>query len=150
MRTLLPTLRSRGDDPFARMRRDMETLFEDFGSRLPAAFTGESGMLAPVMDVTETETGLEVSAELPGVKEDEIDLSIEDRMLVIKGEKKIESEDKKRHVYERSYGSFYRALALPFAADLDSVSAKFSDGVLTIDIPRPAEEQSRVKKIKVN
>lgn len=149
MRSLLPLLRNRDGDPFVQMRRDMETLFDEFGTRLPSAFTTANTLLAPIMDVAETDTGLEVTAELPGVSEDAVNISIEDRMLVIKGEKKSETEDKKRHVYERSYGSFYRSLALPFAVDPDAVSAQIKDGVLTVSLPRPSDENGGVKRIAV-
>lgn len=145
-------------DPFTAMRRDMDRLFDDMwkgfgngGGSLPAVFG--NGSAVPRIDVKETTAGLEVSAELPGVDEKDIEVQLQDDVLTIRGEKKIEKEegDKEKgyHVMERSYGSFARSVALPFEADSDKVSADFSKGVLKIVIPRPAEVAAKTKKIEV-
>ncbi len=143
-------------DPFTAMRRDMDRLFDDMmkgfggGNGLPAAFGNGA---APRIDVKETAAGIEVSAELPGVDEKDIEVELQDDMLTIRGEKKVEKEegDKEKgyHVMERSYGSFARSIALPYDADPDKVSADFSKGVLKILVPRPAEVSAKTKKIEV-
>jgi HSP20 family protein len=164
LKSLMPFARSGapsrtgyGIDPFSAMRQDMDRLFDDMvkgfggGNGLPAAFG--SGGAVPRIDVKETASGIEVSAELPGVDEKDIEVQLQDDVLTIRGEKKIETEDggkeKGYHVMERSYGSFARSLALPFEADTDKVSADFSKGVLKIVIPRPAEAAAKARKIEV-
>ena len=144
-------------DPFSTMRRDMDRLFDEMwkgfggGSAMPAAFAG--GDAAPRIDVKETATGIEVSAELPGVDEKDIEVELRDDVLTIRGEKKVEKEegDKEKgyHVMERSYGSFARSVALPYSAEPDKVSADFSKGVLKVVVPRPAEVVAKTKKIEV-
>ena len=144
-------------DPFTAMRRDMDRLFDDMwkgfssGGGLPAAFG--NGAAVPRVDVKETAAGIEVSAELPGVDEKDIEVELQDDVLTIRGEKKVEKEegDKEKgyHVMERSYGSFARSIALPYDADPDKVSADFSKGVLKIVVPRPAEVSAKTKKIEV-
>lgn len=150
MRSLLPSLSRRDGDPFGQFRRDMETLIDDFGTRMPTGFARQSGgALAPAVDVSETNDGLEISAELPGVAENDVEVHVEDRLLTIRGEKKSETEDKDRHVYERSYGAFQRSMSLPFAPHPDKVAAHFDKGVLKIAIPRPPEAKARSKKIAI-
>lgn len=146
-------------DPFNAMRRDMDRLFDDMwknfggnGNGLPAAFTA-TGATAPRIDVKETDAGIEVSAELPGVDEKDIEVELQDDVLTIRGEKKVEKEegDKEKgyHVMERSYGAFARSIQLPYGTDSDKVSADFSKGVLKVVVPRPAEVAAKTKKIEV-
>jgi len=99
--------------------------------------------------VTENDKQIEVSAELPGLERKDVEISIEDRTLTIRGEKKLEEEkrDQNYHLTERSYGSFYRELLLPRGVDPSSVRATMSKGVLKVTIPRPA--LSETKKIEV-
>jgi HSP20 family protein len=145
-------------DPFTAMRRDMDRLFDDmlkgFGgtSTLPAVFGG-NGAAAPRIDVKETDAGIEISAELPGVDEKDIEVELQDDVLTIRGEKKVEKEEggkeKGYHLMERAYGAFARSVQLPYSADSDKVSADFSKGVLKVVVPRPAEVAAKTKKIEV-
>jgi HSP20 family protein len=108
-------------------------------------------MLMPSLDVSETDKEIEVRVDLPGLERKDVDISIENDLLTIRGEKKFEaSEDDKNknyHVRERSYGAFYRVLQLPPGIDPSKVQATMAKGVLTITIPKPA--QSVAKKIEV-
>ena len=139
-------------DPFASMRREMDRVFDDvfkgFGGNAPAAFAA-----APRMDVKETEAGIEITAELPGVDEQDVEVELSDDVLTIRGEKKFEKEegDKEKgyHVMERSYGSFARSVQLPYGAEGDKVTADFSKGVLKVVVPRPAEVEAKTKKIQI-
>lgn len=149
MRSFLPSLHRRDDDPFERFRRDIDSMIGDWGGRMPSVFGDRNGMLAPMIDVAETADGLELSAELPGVAEDDVEVSVEDRLLTIKGEKKSETEDKDRHVFERSYGAFQRSMTLPFAPDADQVKAHFDKGVLKIALPKPPEAKARSNRIEI-
>ena len=142
-------------DVFTTFRREMDRLFDDvfgdFGSKAVATNGFSWGTAIPRLDVVENEKELKVSVELPGVDEKDIDVTLVGDLLTIKGEKKLEHEEKEgeRHYIERRYGSFARTLRLPFEASDQSVEAEFDKGVLTIRIPKPAEMQSKVKHIEV-
>lgn len=141
-------------DPFSPFRREMERLFDvmtrEFG--LPAPF-GQNGFVAPKMNVAETEKGLEVSAELPGVDQKEIELSLENGVLTIKAEHTSEKEEKDEakqyYLVERSQGTYMRRIAIPFEAEEDKVEASFDKGVLKVLVPRSAKAAASVKKIAI-
>ncbi len=136
------------NDPFRALHQEVNRAFSQFGRGMPAVF---SELRFPALDVTEGEDALEVTAELPGVSKDDVELSIVNGMLTIKGEKKSEKEDKKENAYvlERSYGSFSRSIPLPFELGSSEVDASFQDGVLKIRIPRPPEARQQPKKIEI-
>lgn len=145
-----------GEDPFLPMRRQLDTFFDEWvrGLRLPAV-PGMEGMHAPRIDMSETDKETCVTAELPGVDQKDIELSMYGRQLTLKGKKKSQFEERKEeegrmyHRSERSYGAFQRTIELPYDADPASIAATFKDGVLTVTIPKPAEIQSRAAKIEV-
>lgn len=151
----LPSLWGEKDDKdvFSSLHREVDRVFDEFTRHLPSfGFRGNGpGKLMPRTDVSETDKDIVVTAELPGVKEKDIDVAISDDMLTIKAEKKSEKEekDKERHVVERSYGLFERSLRLPYACDSGKAEAKFENGVLTITLPKPAEKQIKTQKIEV-
>ena len=130
----------------------MNRLFERFGSNMPSAWT-DGGLMAPTIDISESDGELTVTAELPGVTEDDMQLSLEDNVLTIRGEKraekKNEDEEKKYHLVERSYGSFLRSIPLSFKADPDSVKANFENGVLKITVPKPPEAAQKSSRIPI-
>lgn len=160
-RTGVPTRHEDHQDPFVAFRREVDRLFDDFfsgrdgfGSRaLRGLDDGWFGGM-PTIDVTDSDNELVVSAELPGVDEKDIDVTLSGDVLTISGEKKHEHKepDEKEggHRYvERRYGSFSRSVRLPFEAGEQDVKADFDKGVLTIRIPKPDEVQGKVKKIDV-
>jgi HSP20 family protein len=159
LRSLLPFRGGRSVDPtmdpFFSLHRDVnrafEDMFKDFGT-VPAVWGG-NGVATLKIDVKETEKGLEISTELPGVDEKDIELAVDDDVLTIKGEKKLEKEEKDEktgyHLMERSYGSFARSIRLPYSVKADSVTADFSKGVLKVTCPKPAEAVSTAKKIQI-
>jgi HSP20 family protein len=134
---------------FGSLQREVDRLFDDF-ARSTLAMAG-NGSLIPSMDITETEKEFVITAELPGLERKDVEISLEDNVLTIRGEKKSETkpDDKNKnvHVSERSYGVFYRVLELPTKVDPSSVQATMSKGVLKITIPKPARPES--KKIEV-
>ncbi len=133
-----------GQDPFTAMRREMDRLFEDFSHHAPGALEGRQGrLLRPAMDAHETEKALEVTVELPGVSDKDLEVRLENNVLTIRGEKREESRPERRnaHVVERSDGAFQRSLMLPFRADPGKVEAEFEHGVLRIRVPKPDEGQ---------
>jgi HSP20 family protein len=105
----------------------------------------------PAIDMSEDEKSYKISAELPGIDAKDIDVSVSGDMLVLKGEKRQEKDekDKNYHFSERAYGSFQRAFELPSSVDRDRVAADFSKGVLTITLPKTAEAQKPQKRIEV-
>jgi HSP20 family protein len=105
----------------------------------------------PVVDFAETEKGYEVTAELPGMNEKNIEVKFADGVLTIKGEKQEEKEEKKKDYYmsERSFGSFHRALQLPNGIDPEKIEASFTNGVLKVTLPKSTEAQKAEKKIPV-
>lgn len=149
MNALMPILRRNN---FLSRRRDSESdLFDRFfnGFGMPTLFDeDDTWMLA--MDVSETETDYLVKAELPGIKKDDIDISMTDGMLTIKGEKRKELKEEKEdyHFVETSYGSFSRSFHFPATVSLDEIDAKYTDGVLTITVPKT--EAAKPKKVEVH
>lgn len=111
----------------------------------------EGETFTPSMDLTSHEKGYALSMELPGVAPENVDVSVQDRELVISGEKQRETieENENSHVTERFFGSFKRALALPEDADVNGITASHKDGVLTVCIPRKPEALPETKKIEV-
>jgi HSP20 family protein len=142
-------------DPFLSLHREMNRLFDDVfrGAGLPAAETqGQGGgtFVNASMNVSETDKEIRITAELPGVTEQDIDVSLDDDVLTIRGEKKFERTDDKEnfHFVERSYGTFQRSLRLPFPIDPDQVQANFENGVLTVTVPKIGR-QERTRRIQV-
>ena len=141
-----------GFDPLS-LHREMNRLLDDFMGGTPMASQGQGAtgnIINAHMDVSETENEIRVCAELPGVSEDDIDVSLNDDELTIRGEKKFERKDDKEnfHFVERSYGTFQRSLRLPFPVDPEQVRASFENGVLTVTLPKAAQ-QERTRRIQV-
>ena len=133
-------------NPFAMLQQEMDRLFDGFSR----SFTGlSSRVLMPSMDLAETDKEIELTAELPGMEEKDVQLNVVDDQLTIRGEKKNRREEKEKdyHLVERSYGSFVRTVELPPGVNLDSIKAEMSKGVLKVTIPKPAPAQA--KKIEV-
>ena len=147
--------------PFLNLRDDLDRMFDNFflspfGRRfLDIDPFRRRGMLAsdvtPRMDVKETEEAIEVSAELPGVAEADIDVSVSEGTVTIRGEKKHEMEESKGdyHLSERSYGSFTRSFRMPDNVDEDRIAASFERGVLTLTLPKKEKTSPQRKKIEV-
>lgn len=147
--------------PLMALQHDMNRVFDDFWKRFEQAsfglpmrgglFDGGLGLTGPKADVVETDKAIEVSVELPGLDEGDIDVSVSDDVLTIKGEKKARREDRGQGYYlsERSYGSFFRAIPLPTGVEGDKAEADFRKGVLTVTLPKTPEAQAKVRRIEV-
>lgn len=153
--------------PVENLRREMDRLFDDFfGGGIPAPFTRRLfdwdiepfgdltkrlGAVAPHIDVHESDKAFTIEAELPGMDEGDIDLTLSENLLTLQGEKKEEKEEEKDdyHVSERSYGSFKRTFRVPETVDREKVAAKFKKGVLTVTMPKSAKARKETKKIKI-
>lgn len=131
------------------LHRQVNRLFDDlFDQDGDSGFYARAGMAAPAMDIHQDDKQLEITAELPGVRQEDIDITIDDGVLTLRGEKKSTREDKDTGYRERSYGSFERRITLPATIDEENCSADFKDGVLTITLPK-SEEKARGRKIQL-
>jgi HSP20 family protein len=140
-------------NPFLTLHREMNRLFDDVfrGFDVSSSSFGpvEHGMGWPNIEVTEVGNEVKVTAELPGLDENDVDIRLSDGILVISGEKRTESEDKDRLFSERYYGRFERRIPLD-DIDEEKVSAAFKNGVLTVTLPRSSEAKSKVRRIAIN
>jgi HSP20 family protein len=147
--------------PFESLKKEVDRLFEDFGddfwrrpfrslSRFERAWPSRLTATPPV-DVSETDKAYEITAELPGLDEKNIEVNVAQGGLTIKGEKTEEKEEKKKDTYvcERRYGSFERYFDLPDGVDADKIEATFNKGVLKVTLPKTAEAQKPGMKIEV-
>src|SRR5262249_36971069 len=144
--------RHRDVEKFRGFKSQVDSLFEDWFGR------SMGGVLAPRLDIAEDEKAVTLTAELPGVKEGDIEVSIAGDQLTIKGEKRSEHDERREtdtrtlHRMERSYGAFQRTVTVPYQVDPEQVSAQFRDGVLTITLPKPpdAVAQKQARKVPIN
>src|SRR5258708_14977086 len=143
--------RGRGDgDPFAQLQRRMNSVFEDFfGPSSSDLWGDDAGEFLPRVDVSETGKEVRITADLPGLDEKDVEVTVTNNMLTIKGEKKVEKEEGDYYHSERSYGYFDRTIALPQGIDADKAEAKFKKGVLKVTIPKKPEAQSWRRKIEL-
>ncbi len=158
MQTNLPPAPSKRPEPqhfFEQLQQEMEQLFDRFRGYPPVANAlprlGLGNSVLPAIDMAETEDAVEITADIPGVDADDLDVSLNGDMLVIKGEKSDErTEDKKNyHLTERSYGSFQRQIPLGFTPAEDAIDGHFADGVLKVTIPKPDEAKTPHRKIAI-
>ena len=156
---------------FGSLQREIDRLFEDFTRNL--GMYGTQGLnLVPHTDVTENEKEIEITVEMPGLERKDVEISVEDNLLTIRGEKRIEREQKDEkkkddkqkddkqkddkqkddrknvHLAERSYGVFYRVFQLPPGVDPSGIKATMANGVLTLTIPKPAKSQPQKIEVK--
>jgi len=144
-------------NPFSALKAEVDNLFDSFIGGLPAfsGMFGSSGgggfALTPHMDVTETDKEIVVEAELPGIDEKDVSLSLQDGVLTIRGEKKHERDEEKENyrMMERRYGSFQRSVQLPDTVDEDKIEATFNNGVLRVSLPKRPEAIGKQRKIPI-
>lgn len=146
--------------PFQALRSEIDQIFDDFGNgfwnrpfrslaRLERNFS--KSISAPAVDVAESDKAYEITAELPGLDEKNIDIKVANGGLTIKGEKREESEEKKKDYYvsERRYGTVERYFTLPEGVNADKIEATFKNGVLKVTLPKTEEAQKPAKTIDV-
>ncbi len=123
------------------LHNEMGRLFGDLLSSQDGDSNTENSSWMPTVDISETENGFEIHAELPGVTDDDLNVSVTDNLLTIKGEKRQEekTEGKNYHRVERRYGSFQRSFTLPRQVNTSDIKAGFKDGILTLSILKPDE-----------
>jgi HSP20 family protein len=147
-----PALAGEPWGPFESLRKEVDRLFEDFGGgfwRRP--FAALKFVAAPAVDVAETDKAYEITAELPGIDQKNVEVNVANGGITIKGEKKEETEERRKDYYvsERRYGSFERYFELPDGIETDKIEATFKNGVLKVTLPKTAEAQKAAKKIEV-
>jgi HSP20 family protein len=136
---------------FERMRRDMDRLWNSFFEEESRRKGESKGEWFPSLDVSETKNEIVVKAEIPGIDPKDIDISLADGVLTIRGEKKQEKEEKDEnyHLIERSYGSFTRSVRVPGEVKSDRISATYKNGLLKVSLPKSEEAKKKEIKIKV-
>jgi len=153
LKSLIPVGRqrmvARADNPFLSLQGEIDRLFDNFTRGFPSLGNGGMTNLMPTMDVSETDNEIEITAELPGLRDKDVQINVADNVLSIRGEKKAEKEqkDKNYRLVERSYGSFERSLELPEGVDAGAIKASIDKGVLKVVVPKPAPAQ--VQKVEV-
>ena len=148
----------RDGDPFVALHREVNRLFDDVFrgfdqfpmGRFPSLASSRSNWGWPNVEVSETDKEIHVTAELPGLEEKDVEVTLDDDVLTLRGEKRSESEDKSRQFSERFYGQFERRIPLGTEVEEDKVEARFKNGVLTISMPKTERAQSRTKRIAIN
>ena len=157
---------SRAWHPLENLREEVDRLFEDFGrgfGNFPFGRTGTAlepfwrseaffGSTLPAVDVVEKESAFQISAELPGLDEKDVEVTVADDILTIMGEKRDEKEERDKNYFrsERRFGSFQRVFELPSGIDQGRIEASFQKGVLKVVLPKTAEAQKKTKKIAIN
>lgn len=156
----LPTRSESSRGGLFSLHREIDRLFDDFarsfsmfpfGRRGDWELIGPDSDLVPTVDVAETDDAFEITAEVPGISENDIDVTISDGVLSLKGEKKEEkvTKDKGYYLSERRFGSFQRSFRLPEGIDEDKVEARYDKGVLRITLPKSPEAAKKAKKISI-
>ncbi|MBN2062167.1 MAG: Hsp20/alpha crystallin family protein [Deltaproteobacteria bacterium] len=132
-----------------RFRGNIDRLFDDFFARSPFGGSFDKGDWVPAVDLSENDKEIIIHAEIPGIEVKDIDISLNGRVLNIKGERKQEKEEKEKdyHCIERRYGSFSRSFELPADVDFNNVEARYKDGVLKLNLPKTKEQS--IKKIEI-
>lgn len=131
--------------PVATRSRSPLSEMNRLARELDTVFGGSNDLWSPPVDVEETPDELVLTAELPGMKHEDIDIELEDGVLTIQGEKKEEEKDENTQglLYERRWGSFTRKFTLPRAVDPNNITANYEDGILTVSIPKAEEAKGR-------
>lgn len=145
-----------GDDPFEALQEDMDRLMGRFWA--PTRFTAPSLLRPEIgirnfaqMDVRETENAIDIKVDVPGMEVKDIDVTLSDSTLSIKGERETEAEEKREDYYrlERSSGTFHRRIELPTEVDESKIEATVKQGVLSLHLPKSARAREHEKKIKI-
>lgn len=161
LRNLLPSVRRisevpvrRAEDPFFAIQREMSDMLDDFWGTFDLRPFSDGGSLrafSPIVDVREGDKDIRIKAELPGMDEKDIEVTLADDSITIKGEKREEKEERENEcVYrEAHYGAFHRMIPLPEGLDGDKAEASFKNGVLDVTVPRLDGAKRKTKKIEI-
>lgn len=141
-----------GEDDFTlgSLQRRMNRMFDDFLGDFGLGMN-KAGEFVPRIEVCETENEIKVTAELAGMDEKDVEVSLQDDTLTIRGEKKVQRDEQSERCFltERSYGSFSRSILLPETIQQDKINAVFKKGILTLTLPKAPAQESKAKKIEI-
>jgi HSP20 family protein len=152
---------AKASHPLFDLRNEIDTLFDRFfsgsafgpfvGFAEPQLLHQRFGGLMPKVDVSETERDIQIVAELPGLKQEDVELNLENDLLTLRGEAGSvrDEKDKQYHLTERSYGRFERSFRLPETVDRDKISASYENGLLTVTLPKSERARQHAKRIKI-
>lgn len=149
-RRRLPDFTEQLIEPFTQLRNEVDRLFDSFPMRMPS-FRFPRVAVIPVIDMSETDKAFKVTAELPGMEPENVEVTFDDGLLRIAGEKR-EQRDENEQGYrfsERTFGAFERSVQLPAAALGDKIKAKFKNGVLTVTVPKDHKAVAKAKRIAI-
>jgi HSP20 family protein len=152
----VPVSAERGRDsdshPLVSLHREVNRLFDDVvrGFGMPSLDDRARGLSWPSVELGESDQEIRVTAELPGLDEKDVEITVEEGVLTLRGEKKSEVQDKERGYTERSYGRFERRIGMPQGVDRDNASATFRNGVLSVTLPKTQAANENVRRIPVN
>jgi len=155
LKKAVPVRREREEwlSPFYSLQKEINRIFDSFFNEISSdRFLSETGSaFMPNIDIKEKDKEIVVTAELPGMDAEDIEINISDDVLTLRGEKKEEKEEKEGNYYRRecSYGSFHRDIPLPVEIDPDKVEAEFKRGVLKVRLPKKPESERKAKRIQV-
>jgi len=141
------------EDTFMGLQQEMNRLFDSFFSDFGTGLARPAEMSwLPQLDVKETDETVEVTAELPGLDEKDLEVTLDDGSLILKGEKKAEKEEKVKgyHRVERTFGSFYRRVPIPTEVDEDKIEARFEKGVLNIKLPKTKAAKAKTVPVRTH
>ena len=141
----------RGDEvsPFLTLHREMNRLFDDAFNNFGAPSVLGRMPAWPSVEVVQSDKDVRISAELPGLDEKDVEVLVDNDVLILRGEKRSETEDQERRFSERTYGRFERVIPLPFAVEEDKAEASFNNGVLTVTLPKSAKAEDKAKRIAI-
>jgi HSP20 family protein len=152
--------RDRNDHPLLSLHREVNRLFDDVfrgfgvpslgGFGVPPLGSFDRSLSWPSVELGETDKEVRITAELPGLDEKDVDITVEEGVLTLRGEKKSEVEDKERGYTERSYGRFERRIGLPRGIEQEKASATFKNGVLTVTMPKSEAANENIRRIPIN
>lgn len=144
--------RDLGDHPLLSLHREVNRLFDDVfrGFGVPSFGGFDRSLSWPNLELGATDNEIRITAELPGLEEKDVDITVEEGVLTLRGEKKSQVEDQDRGYSERSYGRFERRIALPRGIEQDKASATFKNGVLTVTLPKSEAANENVRRIPIN
>jgi len=148
----VPQRRQTENNPLWHLQENMNRMFDNFFDSMNLRSFNEAGLESfPKVDIRETDKAVMITAELPGLDAKDIDISLADDVLTLRGEKNMENESKEENYYrmERSYGSFNRAIPLPMEVESGNVNAEFKNGVLKITVAKKPEARRKAKKIEI-
>ena len=138
-------------EPFSRLRNEVDRIFDNLPFRIPTIRLSRFAA-APAVEMTETKKAYKIKAELPGMDPENVEVTFEDGLLRISGEKKEEREESEKgyRLSERTYGSFERLIELPAAAQGEKIEAKFKNGLLTITVPKSPNANAQPRRIMID